>query len=124
MKYEMRTLLMVLIGLIVLPFALQAGGLTVTSAVDCVLLAVVGLGLNVLLGNTGLVSFGHGAWYGIGAYAVAIIQLRYFPDSVIAPILLAVVLVAVASIVIGLLVLRRRGVYFSLFTLHIIPQCS
>ena len=68
-----------------------------TSAVDCVLLAVVGLGLNVLLGNTGLVSFGHGAWYGIGAYAVAIIQLRYFPDSVIAPILLAVVLVAVAS---------------------------
>ncbi len=123
MKYEMRTLLMVLIGLIVLPFALQAGGLTVTSAVDCVLLAVVGLGLNVLLGNTGLVSFGHGAWYGIGAYAVAIIQLRYFPDSVIAPILLAVVLVAVASIVIGLLVLRRRGVYFSLLTLAFSALC-
>lgn len=123
MKYEMRTLLMVLVGLIVLPFALQAGGLTVTSAVDCVLLAVVGLGLNVLLGSTGLVSFGHGAWYGIGAYAVAIIQLRYFPDSVLAPILFAVLLVAVASVVIGLLVLRRRGVYFSLLTLAFSALC-
>lgn len=123
MKYELRTLLMVLIGLIVLPFALQAGGLTVTSAVDCVLLAVVGLGLNVLLGSTGLVSFGHGAWYGIGAYAVAIIQLRYFPDSVIVPILLAVGLVAVFSVLIGLLVLRRRGVYFSLLTLAFSALC-
>ena len=100
---EMRTLGLLAAGLVLLPFALLAGGLTITSAVDCVLLAVVGLGLNVLLGQTGLVSFGHGAWFGIGAYAVAILQLRFFPDSVVLPIALAIVIVAFSAVLIGAL---------------------
>ncbi|HBI83660.1 MAG TPA: ABC transporter, partial [Alcaligenaceae bacterium] len=98
LKHEIKTLTFVLLGLVVLPFLLQAGGLTVTSAIECVLLAVVGLGLNVLLGNTGLVSFGHGAWFGIGAYAVAIFQLRFFPNSIVEPLLICVVLVALAAV--------------------------
>ncbi|MCC7226517.1 MAG: ATP-binding cassette domain-containing protein [Burkholderiaceae bacterium] len=120
---EMRTLGLLAAGLVLLPFALLAGGLTITSAVDCVLLAVVGLGLNVLLGQTGLVSFGHGAWFGIGAYAVAILQLRFFPDSVVLPIALAIVIVAFSAVLIGALVLRRRGVYFSLLTLAFSALC-
>ena len=120
---EMRTLGLLVAGLVLLPFVLLAGGLTITSAVDCVLLAVVGLGLNVLLGQTGLVSFGHGAWFGIGAYAVAILQIRYFPDSVILPIALAIVIVAISAVLIGALVLRRRGVYFSLLTLAFSALC-
>ena len=123
LKKEMKTLALILIGLVLLPFLLQSGGLTITSAVECVLLAVVGLGLNVLLGSTGLVSFGHGAWFGIGAYAVAIFQLRFFPNSVIEPLLLCLVLVAVAALIIGALVLRRRGVYFSLLTLAFSALC-
>lgn len=123
LKNEMKTLALILIGLVLLPFLLQSGGLTITSAVECVLLAVVGLGLNVLLGSTGLVSFGHGAWFGIGAYAVAIFQLRFFPNSVLEPLLLCVVLVAVAALIIGALVLRRRGVYFSLLTLAFSALC-
>jgi len=123
LKTEMKTLSLILIGLVLLPFLLQAGGLTITSAVECVLLAVVGLGLNVLLGSTGLVSFGHGAWFGIGAYAVAIFQLRFFPNSVLEPLLLCVLLVAVAALIIGALVLRRRGVYFSLLTLAFSALC-
>ncbi len=122
-RSEMRTLGLLLAGLVVLPFVLLAGGLTVTSAVDCVLLAVVGLGLNVLLGQTGLVSFGHGAWFGIGAYAVAILQRRFFPDSVMIPIALGAVIVAVSAVLIGALVLRRRGVYFSLLTLAFSALC-
>lgn len=54
-RHEMKVWAGMLISLIVLPFALQAGGLTMTSVVDCVLLAMVGLGLNLLLGHTGLV---------------------------------------------------------------------
>ncbi|VFR32309.1 ABC transporter ATP-binding/permease protein [plant metagenome] len=120
---ELKTLAALVAGLAVLPFALQAGGLTYTSAVDCVLLAMVGLGLNVLLGQTGLVSFGHGAWYGIGAYTVAILLVRYLPDSVVLPVLGAVALVAAASLAVGALVLRRRGVYFSLLTLAFSALC-
>ena len=60
------------IFLVCLPILLQWGGLTYTSAVECLLLALAGLGLNLLFGYTGLVSFGHAAWFGIGAYGVAI----------------------------------------------------
>ena len=122
-KNEAKSLIALAAGLVLLPVVLRAGGLTLTSASDCVLLAMVGLGLNVLLGQTGLVSFGHGAWFGLGAYAVAIIQLRFFPDGVILPLLLALAFVAVASLVIGALVLRRRGVYFSLLTLAFSALC-
>jgi len=122
-KNEAKSLIALAAGLVLLPVVLRAGGLTLTSASDCVLLAMVGLGLNVLLGQTGLVSFGHGAWFGLGAYAVAIIQLRFFPDGVISPLLLALAFVAIASLVIGALVLRRRGVYFSLLTLAFSALC-
>jgi branched-chain amino acid transport system ATP-binding protein len=101
----------------VLPFALRAGGLTLTSATDVVLFSIACMALNVLVGHTGLVSFGHGAWFGLGAYAAALVQRHWFAGSVIWPSLLALLFLLVASLLIGFLVLRRRGVYFSLLTL-------
>ena len=101
----------------VLPFALLAGGLTLTSATDVVIFAIACMALNVLVGHTGLVSFGHGAWFGLGAYAAALAQRHWFPASVLWPALFALGFLLVASVLIGFLVLRRRGVYFSLLTL-------
>ena len=66
----------------VLPFALRAGGLTMTSATDVVIFAIACTALNILVGNTGLVSFGHGAWFGLGAYAAALAQRHWFPGSI------------------------------------------
>ena len=103
--------------LIVLPFALLAGGLTMTSATDVVIFAVACMALNILVGQTGLVSFGHGAWFGLGAYAAALAQLHWFPGSMLWPALFALVFLTIAALAIGFLVLRRRGVYFSLLTL-------
>ena len=71
-----RPLLVIGVGLVVLPYALLAMGLTLISATDCVLYGLVGLGLNLLLGYTGLVSFGHGAWFGVGAYAAGVVAGR------------------------------------------------
>ena len=101
----------------VLPFALLAGGLTLTSATDVVIFAIACMALNILVGHTGLVSFGHGAWFGVGAYAAALTQKYWFPGSVLWPVLAALVLLLIAAVPIGFLVLRRRGVYFSLLTL-------
>src|SRR3954469_17956698 len=101
----------------VLPFALLAGGLTLTSATDVVIFAIACMALNVLVGHTGLVSFGHGAWFGLGAYAAALSQKYWFPGSVLWPALIALAFLVVAAVLIGFLVLRRRGVYFSLLTL-------
>ncbi len=105
------------IMLVVLPFALLAGGLTMTSATDVVIFAIACMALNILVGQTGLVSFGHGAWFGLGAYAAALVQLHWFRGSMLWPTLFALLFLLFFSIVIGFLVLRRRGVYFSLLTL-------
>src|SRR5437588_3047266 len=104
-------------AMIVLPFALLSGGLTMTSATDVVIFAIACMALNVLVGNTGLVSFGHGAWFGIGAYAAALAQRHWFAGSVLWPTLFALAFLVIAAIPIAFLVLRRRGVYFSLLTL-------
>jgi branched-chain amino acid transport system ATP-binding protein/branched-chain amino acid transport system permease protein len=101
----------------VLPFALLAGGLTLTSATDVVIFAIACMALNILVGHTGLVSFGHGAWFGVGAYAAALVQRHWFPGSVLWPVLVSLALLVVAAVPIGFIVLRRRGVYFSLLTL-------
>jgi ABC-type branched-subunit amino acid transport system ATPase component/ABC-type branched-subunit amino acid transport system permease subunit len=105
------------IAMVVLPFALLAGGLTLTSATDVVIIAIACLALNILVGHTGLVSFGHGAWFGLGAYAAALSQRHWFPGSVLWPTLVSIAFLVIAAIPIAFLVLRRRGVYFSLLTL-------
>jgi ABC-type branched-subunit amino acid transport system permease subunit len=105
------------LGALPLPFILLAAGLTLTSATDVVIFAIACMALNVLVGYTGLVSFGHGAWFGLGAYAAALAQRYWFPGSVLWPALFALAFLVVAGVLIGFLVLRRRGVYFSLLTL-------
>ncbi|WP_046868682.1 branched-chain amino acid ABC transporter ATP-binding protein/permease [Microvirga massiliensis] len=110
-------LLIAALSLAILPFALDLAGLPLRSSIDVVVFAIACMGLNVLVGHTGLVSFGHGAWFGMGAYAAALSQRYWFPDGFVLPTLFTVVFIAVVSALLGALILRRRGVYFSLLTL-------
>jgi len=112
-----RPLLLAGLALIVLPFALQALGLSLNSGTMVVALAIAAMGLNLCVGYTGLVSFGHGTWFGIGAYAAGLIQLHWFGGEIWLPLLLSTVVVAIFSTIAGVIILRRRGVYFSLLTL-------
>ena len=112
-----RPLLIGAAALVVLPFAMSALGLTISTATVVVFLTIAVLGLNMMMGYTGLISFGHGAWFGIGAYAAAIAQRNWFGGQIFVPILFAVAFVALLSLVVGALMLRRRGVYFALMTL-------
>ncbi len=105
------------IGLILLPLVLQAVGLTLDTATMAVILAIAAMGLNLLVGTTGLVSFGHSAWFGIGAYAAALAQLHWFKGQIVLPLLFSIAFTAALALVVGFLILRRRGVYFSLLTL-------
>ena len=117
MRDEHAPLVVAALALALLPFALDLVGLTLRSAVDVVVFAIACMGLNVLLGHTGLVSFGHGAWFGLGAYAAALSQRYWFPGTIVLPFLFAIVFVAAGALLSGALILRRRGVYFSLLTL-------
>jgi branched-chain amino acid transport system ATP-binding protein/branched-chain amino acid transport system permease protein len=114
---KLRPLLIATAALIMLPFLLKALGLSLNTGTMVIGLAIATMGLNLCIGYTGLVSFGHSTWFGIGAYAAGLIQLRLFPGQIWLPLLLAMVVVAIASAIVGALILRRRGVYFSLLTL-------
>ena len=112
-----RDLAIAAVALLVLPFALEGLGLGITSATEVVVFAMACMALNILVGHTGLVSFGHGAWFGLAAYAAAIAQRGYFTGGFFMPIVAGVACVVLVSWVFGFLILRRRGVYFSLLTL-------
>jgi branched-chain amino acid transport system ATP-binding protein len=112
-----RPLLLAALAVIALPFGLHLLGLSLNTGTMVVALAIAAMGLNLCVGYTGLVSFGHGTWFGIGAYAAGLIQLNWFRGEIFLPLLLSMAVVAVASTLIGIIILRRRGVYFSLLTL-------
>jgi branched-chain amino acid transport system ATP-binding protein/branched-chain amino acid transport system permease protein len=112
-----RPLLVGALALALLPLAMSALGLSTNTATQVVCFAIAALGLNMLVGYTGLTSFGHSAWFGIGAYAAALAQKHWFHGQIALPLAFAILVVAALSAVVGLLFLRRRGVYFALLTL-------
>jgi branched-chain amino acid transport system permease protein len=75
--------------------------------------AVMGLSWNLLSGYTGLISFGHAAFFGLGAYTVTIALVQYDITPWLG-IPLGMIVGAVAGIVIGYPTFRLRGVYFAL----------
>ena len=117
MRKEHGPLIVAVLSLGALPFVLDVVGLPLRSAVDVVAFAIACMGLNILVGYTGLVSFGHGAWFGLGAYAAALSQRYWFPGDIMLPTLFSALFVAASAVLSGALILRRRGVYFSLLTL-------
>ena len=117
MQQKHMPLLVAAASLVVLPFVLLAVGLTLTTATDVVIFAIACMGLNILVGHTGLVSFGHGAFFGLAGYAAALAQRHWFPGDIVVSALFAIVTVAMFALLAGFLILRRRGVYFSLLTL-------
>ena len=112
-----RPLLVAAFALIALPFAMRLLGLSLNTGTLVVALAIAAMGLNLCVGYTGLVSFGHATWFGIGGYTAGLIQLNWFGGEIWLPLLLSMVVVAILSTFVGFVILRRRGVYFSLLTL-------
>ncbi|MBF0279751.1 MAG: ATP-binding cassette domain-containing protein [SAR324 cluster bacterium] len=98
-------------------------GQTINTATGIIILAIAAMGLNILIGYTGLISFGHAVWFGIGAYSAALAQKHWFNNQIFLPILFSLLLVAAVSALTGALILRRRGVYFALMTLALAALC-
>src|SRR6202049_2635706 len=114
MKRPPTQLLIAAFALLVLPPLLLALGLTMTSSSKVVIYAMACMALNILVGHTGLVSFGHGAWFGLAAYAAALLQRNWMHDQFFGPAIAGVLIVTAVAAAFGFLILRRRGVYFSL----------
>jgi len=101
--------------LAVFPFV--GGKFYVDLMVTTMILGIFALSLELLVGLTGLVSFGHAAFFGIAAYATALLSPQAAAAS-IAWLLPAVLAIAtLAALAVGALSLRTRGIYFIMVTL-------
>ncbi|APE45706.1 branched-chain amino acid ABC transporter permease (plasmid) [Sulfitobacter alexandrii] len=103
----------------------------ITLATKAAVLALAGVGLNLALGQGGLVSFGHAAYFGVGGYAMGILASHaqsYTPimeapfliegtKSMLVIWLVAIVASALVALLVGALSLRTSGVYFIMVTL-------
>jgi len=95
-----------------LPLLLDSG----TLASEVLIFAIAATGCNLLLGYTGLLSFGQGIFFGLGSYMLGLTLIHTSLPLAIA-LVFAIVLGAVAAIGIGWLAIRRQGVYFVMLTL-------
>jgi len=91
-------------------------GLPIGKVTEIVIYALFGIGVNLLLGYTGLVAFGAAVFFGCASYAGALFALRVVPSEFLG-LLFATLFALAISVPIGVIVLRRSGIYFALLTL-------
>lgn len=101
-----------ILALCLLPWLLPSKAL----AVNVLVYGLLAVGYNLLFGYTGLLSFGHAAFFGTGAYVTGI-AIGQFGLPWFAALLLGVAIGGALAFVIGLLSIRTRGIYFSMVTL-------
>jgi branched-chain amino acid transport system permease protein len=85
-------------------------------ATEIIIWGLFALGYNVCLGYTGMLSFGHAAYFGVGAYATGILLIRLW-ENVWFGLLGGLLAGAVTAFILGYLCIKRRGIYFAMLTL-------
>lgn len=100
---------MILVGLFASRFVIY-------MASRVMILSIFALGYNVLFGRTGLLSFGHAAFYAAGAYGLGLFSLHVHPHP-LAGIMVGVAAACVLSLIIGFFCVRHTEIYFAMLTL-------
>ena len=85
-------------------------------ATEIIIWGLFALGYNVCLGYTGMLSFGHAAYFGVGAYATGIVLIRLW-ENVWFGLFCGLLMGAVTAFILGYLCIKRRGIYFAMLTL-------
>ena len=103
--------------LLVALFPVSGATFYIELTTKIMIMAIFALSLDLLVGWTGLVSFGHAAYFGVGAYTLALLSPKAAAAGMWSSLALAVAIAAVCALVVGFLVLRTRGIYFIMVTL-------
>ena len=104
----------VLAALVVYPLVVPQYLLSLLTEV--LILGIFAMSLDLILGYTGLVSFGHAAFFGVGAYVAGLVAIHLNPH-VLLTLPLALLVSALTAVVIGYLSIRASGIYFLMLTL-------
>lgn len=111
-----RPMLILFALLVSLPLWIGAVGLYQYLGIEIAVWMIYALGFNLLLGYTGLPSFGHGAYFGVGAYAFGLVQLRVV-ESLWLGLAAGILAAAAAGALVAGLISHRRGIYYALMTI-------
>ncbi len=104
-------------GLALALFPLVDSPFYIELTTKVMILAIFAMSLDLLVGITGLVSLGHAAYFGIGAYVLALRTPKYDPASLWTTLPLAVGVAGLAAFVVGVFVVRAKSTYFIMATL-------
>ncbi|WP_319796990.1 branched-chain amino acid ABC transporter ATP-binding protein/permease [Nitrobacter sp.] len=107
------------IGLIAAPFVLPHLGFAPNTVNRILVWGLFGLGFDILFGFTGLLSFGQSAFYGTGGFVAAYLLTRAGFPNVFLALVIGMVAAAVTGYFVGLIALRRTGIYFAMITVAI-----
>lgn len=105
-------LLLALAVVLAMPLFMDSGSL----ASEVLIFALAAMACNLLLGYTGLLSFGQGIFFGLGSYTIALLLTRW-PLPMPLALLSAIAMGGLAAAVVGWIAIRQRGVYFVMLTL-------
>ena len=86
-------------------------------ATQVLIYGLFALGFNLLYGYTGLLSFGHAAYWGLGAYGTGIALAKLKIASLWGALAAGLLLAGVGGVIVGFFCLRRRGIYFAMLSL-------
>ncbi len=109
-------LFLLMLALLVMPFLTSALGSTTGLATQVAIYTLYSIAFNLLLGYTGLVSFGSSMFFGTGTYVAALTAL-HVTQNVFLGLFFATAFAALLSVAVGALILRRSGIYFALLSL-------
>jgi len=104
--------LLALTVVLLMPAFMQSGSL----ASEVLIFGLAAMGCNLLLGFTGLLSFGQGVFFGLGSYTIALTLTRW-PLPMPLALLLAIAMGALGAAVVGWVAIRQKGTYFVMLTL-------
>jgi branched-chain amino acid transport system permease protein len=102
--------------LLTMPYWINAIGGYTQLGTRVVIVGLAAMALNFLLGFTGVLSFGHAAYFGLGAYGMGL-TIKYLVPSTMAGMAVGVLAAAAAAAIIGLLIVHLRGIYFAMVTI-------
>ena len=107
------------IGLIAAPFVLPHLGFAPTTMSRIMVWGLFGIGFDVLFGYTGLLSFGQSAFFGTGGMVAAYLLTELDFPHVLVSVIIGTIAVAIVGFLVGLIALRRTGIYFAMITVAI-----
>jgi len=107
------------LGLIAAPFVLPPLGFAPGTVNQILIWGLFGIGFDLLFGYTGLLSFGQSAFYGTGGFVAAYLLTRTGLSNVVLGLTVGMIAAAAAGYLVGLIALRRTGIYFAMITVAI-----